>query len=117
MKFVSILLGLSVLIFCESRIEAKRKVFVPGRRAVVIDERLSALRVQPYLKASLEQRLRRGRRVGILGAVQKKDGTIFLRVAISRHTRGWILADAVARPGSAVDANRLIKLMEETSDD
>lgn len=117
MKFVYILLGLSVLIFCESRVEAKRKVFVPGRRGIVIDERLSALRVQPDLKASLEQRLRRGRRVGILGAVRKKDGTTFLRIAISRNTRGWILADAVARPGSAADANRVINLMEEASDD
>jgi len=117
MKFLSILLGLSVLIFCASPVEAKRRVFIPGRRGVVIDERLSALRAQPDLKASLEQRLRRGRRVGILGAVRKKDGTTFLRVAISRNTRGWILADAIARPGSAADVNRLIKLMEETSDD
>src|SRR5262245_37207905 len=117
MKFVSILLGLSVLIFYGSPVEAKRRVVVPGRRGVVIDERLSALRAQPDLKASLEQRLRRGRRVGILSAVRKKDGTTFLRVAISRNTRGWILADAVARPGSAADANRVINLMEETSDD
>jgi hypothetical protein len=49
--------------------------------------------------------------------VRKKNGPTFLRVAISRNTRGWILADAVARPGSAADANRLINLMEETSDD
>jgi hypothetical protein len=123
MKFVSdsirvaILLGLSILIFCEGRVEAKRKILIPGRRAIVIDERLSALRAQADLKASLQQRLRRGRRVGLLGAVRKKDGAIFLRVAISRNKRGWILADAVARPDSPGDANRLIKLMEATSDD
>ena len=114
---VSILLGMSVLIFCQGHVEAKRKLFVPGRRGVVIDERLSALRAQPDLKASLEQRLRRGRRVGILGAVRKRDGATFLRVATSRNTRGWILADAVARPGSAADANRLLNLMGETTDD
>jgi hypothetical protein len=114
---VSIFLGLSLLIICESRVEAKRRVFVPGRRGIVIDERLSALRVQPDLKASLEQRLRRGRRVGILGAVRKKGGPIFLRVAISRNTRGWILADAIAKPGSAADANRLLNLIQETTDD
>ncbi|MCI0664767.1 MAG: SH3 domain-containing protein [Acidobacteria bacterium] len=114
---VSILLGLSFLIFCESRVEAKRKVFVPGRRGLVIDERLSALRTKPDLKASLEQRLRRGRRVGIIGAVRGKDGIIFLKVAVTRNTRGWILADALARPGSTADANRLLNLMEETTDD
>jgi hypothetical protein len=38
-------------------------------------------------------------------------------VAVSRNTRGWVLADAVVRPGSADDAERLMSLIEETRDD
>lgn len=95
----------------------QRKIFVPGRRAVVFDERLSALRAQPDVKAPLEQRVRRGRRVGILGAGRGKDGASYLRVAISRNQQGWLLADAVLRPGNAQDGERLLKLLAETRDD
>jgi hypothetical protein len=107
--FVAFLSGVSV--------EAKRRVFVAGRQAIVFDERLSALRSKPDMKAPLEQRLRRGRVVGILGATGKSAGGRFLRVAISRNTRGWILADAVIRPASLADAERLMRLIEETTDD
>ena len=57
--------------------------------------------------------MRRGRRVGILGADMAKDGAKFFRVAVSRNTRGWVLADAVIRPGAAADAERLMRLIEE----
>jgi hypothetical protein len=110
-----IVLNLTVL-FCV-QVMAKRSVFVPGQRAVVFDERISALRAQPDLKAPLRQRLRRGRVVGIVGATKNKSGGRFLRVAISRNTRGWILADAVARRGDLADAERLMGLIEETGDD
>jgi hypothetical protein len=114
-QLAGILLIISVPLSLEVR--AKRAVFVPGRRAIVFDERISALRAQPDLKAPLRQRLRRGRVVGILGAARNGSGTRFLRVAISRNTQGWVLADAVARAGVAGDAERLIELMEETKDD
>lgn len=94
-----------------------RKIFVPGRRAIVFDERLAALRAQPDVKAPLTQRLRRGRPVGLLGAAKSKDGASYLRVAVSRNRQGWILADAVLRPGNAQDGERLLKLLEETRDD
>jgi len=97
--------------------QAKRKPFVPGQRAVVVEERLSALRAQADVKAPLEQRLRRGRAVGILGAKRGKDGQQFLRVAVSRNTRGWLLAEAVVRSGRAADADRLLNLIQETDDD
>jgi hypothetical protein len=108
---------LFVVILSDASIEAKRKVFVPGRPAIVFDERLSALRSKPDLKAPLEQRLRRGRIIGILGASRKSAGAHFLQIAISRNTRGWILADAVIRPASIADAERLMRLIEETNDD
>lgn len=97
--------------------QTKRRVFIPGQRAVVIDERLSALRAQPDVKAALDQRLRRGRTVGILGAATTRSGARFLRVAVSRNKRGWMLAEAVARSGNAADAEKLMKLIEETEDE
>jgi hypothetical protein len=97
--------------------QSQRKIFLPGVRAVIFDERLSALRARPDIKAPLKQRMRRGRRVGILGSGAAKDGAKFFRVAVSRNTRGWVLADAVIRPGVAADAERLMRLIEETKDE
>ena len=113
--FLLLLLVLAVSPFVPA--QTKRRVFIPGQRAIVIDERLSALRAQPDVKAALDQRLRRGRAVGILGAATTRSGTRFLRVAISRNKRGWVLAEAVARLGNAADADRLMALIEETEDD
>ncbi|MDQ3009611.1 MAG: hypothetical protein M3X11_02760 [Acidobacteriota bacterium] len=111
------LLTLLVTISLTAEAQTKRKTFVPGQRAIVVDERLSALRTQADVKAPLEQRLRRGRVVGILGAKRGKDGQQFIRVAVSRNTRGWLLAEAIVKSGSAADAERLLKLIEETTDD
>jgi hypothetical protein len=97
--------------------QSVRKIFLPGQRAVVFDERLSALRARPDVKAPLKQRMRRGRRVGVLGANTAKDGVKFFRVAVSRNTGGWVLADAVIRPGVAADAERLMMLIGGTEDD
>jgi hypothetical protein len=108
---------LMIVVFFAPLVEAKRKLFVPGRAAIVFDERLSALRAQPDVKAVLEQRLRRGRVVGVIGATRNSAGGRFLRVAVSRNVQGWILADAVARPGNPTDAERLIRLIEEMKDD
>jgi hypothetical protein len=110
-------LALALVAALTAQAQSRRNVFVPGRRAVVFDERLSVLRAQPDVKAPLEQRLRRGRRVGVLGAATNKDGAKFLRVAVSRNTRGWVLADAVIRPGVAADAEKLMSLIEETRDE
>jgi len=112
-----IALSLALVATLTASAQSRRNVFVPGQRAVVFDERLSALRAQPDVKAPLEQRLRRGRRVGVLGSATNKDGAKFLRVAVSRNTRGWILAGAVIRPGNAADAEKLMGLIEETRDE
>lgn len=97
--------------------QTRRKAMTPGQRAIVVDERLSALRTQPDVKAVLAQRLRRGRVVGILGAKKSKDGQQFLRVSVTRNTRGWVLAEAVAKSGNPADAERLLKLIEDADDD
>ncbi|HMV47207.1 MAG TPA: hypothetical protein PKD31_05590, partial [Blastocatellia bacterium] len=97
--------------------QTKRKIIVPGQRAIVVDERLSALRTQPDVKAPLDQRLRRGRIVGILGSGKGKDGQQFSRIAVTRNTRGWILSESIVKSGNAADAERLLKLIESTADE
>lgn len=96
---------------------SKRRVILPGARALVIDERLAALRERPDARAALAQRLRPGRVLGVLGSARDRAGTRFLRVAVTRNTRGWICAEAVVRPGQREDARRLMQLIEETADD
>lgn len=96
--------------------QTRRKVYVPGQRAIVVDERLSVLRSQPDVKAAMLQRLRRGRVVGVL-AVKKVGEEQYWRVAVSRNVRGWILAESAVKAGNVADAERLLKLVEETDDD
>ncbi len=97
--------------------QTRRRAITPGQRAFVVDERLSALRTQPDVKAPLELRLRRGRAVGILGARKSKNGESFLRVSVTRNTRGWVLAESVVKAGNVADAERLLKLIEDADDD
>lgn len=97
--------------------QSERKVFISGQKAIVFDERLSALRARPDVKAALEERMSLGRRVDILGAATASDGAKFFRVAVSRNTSGWVLADAVIRSGADADAERLMRLIEETRDE
>ena len=109
--------ALAIVAAAPAAAQPKRQIFLPGQRGVVFDERLSALRAQPHVKAPLVQRMRRGRRVGILGAATAKDGAKFFRVAVSRNTRGWVLADSIIRPGNAADAEKLMRLIVETKDE
>lgn len=112
-------LGIVFLIAFSFTTEAqtRRKTVTPGQRSIVVDERLSALRTQPDVKAPLNQRLRRGRVIGILAAKKSKDGQQFLRVSVTRNTRGWVLAEAVVKSGNSADAERLLKLVDESDDD
>lgn len=113
-RLVIVLIGVLVFIYPAN---AKRKVFIPGQRAIVIDDRLAALRARPDLKAPLEQRLSRGRAVGVLGGVMARNGARFTRIAVSRNRQGWILAEAIARPGNIVDAQRVFQSIEDAADD
>jgi hypothetical protein len=78
---------------------------------VVVDERLAALRDAPQLTANLVQRLGRGRAVSIVGARRGGDGLNFYRVAVTRRTRGWLPAEAVASPARAGDDEKLLSLI------
>ncbi len=118
-RFIGPLLIVSSLLALttSSQAQTKRKFFIPGQHAIVFDDRLSALREQPEVKAALKQRLSRGRIVGILGASRNKSGSPFLRVAVSRNVRGWILAAAIARLGSVADGEKILAAAAESKDD
>ncbi|NOT62502.1 MAG: hypothetical protein HOP19_20035 [Acidobacteria bacterium] len=113
-----------ILLFCllslcvvPSFAQKKRKIFIPGQPAVVFDDRLSALRAEPDAKAALQQRLSRGRSLGVLGATKNKSGSSFLRVAVSRNVRGWILSAAIARLNSVADGEKMLAAIAATKDD
>jgi len=111
------LLFVLLIVTANASAQVRRRFYIPGQHAVVFDDRLSALREQPDVKAPLKQRLSRGRVVGVLGTGKSKSGSQFLRVAISRNVRGWVLAAAIARLGSAADGEKMLAAIAESKDD
>jgi len=79
--------------------------------AFVIDETLSVLRSKPSLFAESIQRMRRGRRVQVLGAVEA-DGVKFYKIAAPRGNFGWVQSDAVFGRFRATDEERLARLTQ-----
>ena len=102
-----------LLLFTDAYPQRKRGALAGagGQHAVVVDERLAALRDAPRLTANLVQRLGRGRAVAIIGARRAGDGLNFYRVAVTRRTRGWLQADALASPTRAGDDEKLLGLI------
>lgn len=84
-----------------------------GNTAVVMDETLSVLRVKPSLFAESVQRMRRGRKLQILGLAES-DGVKFYRVAAPPLKSGWVQADAVFGKFRVGDAERLARLVQAT---
>jgi hypothetical protein len=83
-----------------------------GRLAVVVDERLAALRQTPDLNGRLVRRLGRGRLVAITASRATPDGVVFFLVNVTSRTRGWIQREAVVsgtRPG---DDRHLLDLIK-----
>ena len=91
---------------------------VPGgnQRAVIVDERLAALRAEPHLAAPLVQRLSRGHTVTVIGTRRASDGVVFHRVAVSRRRRGWVQADSLVAPGAIGDDEKLLRLIRGSED-
>ncbi len=80
--------------------------------AVVVDERLAVLRVEPSFYARVVQRMRRGRAVTISGTRQA-DGVTFYRVADAPNY-GWIQAEAIAGKFRRGDDARLANLVQSS---
>ena len=109
-------------IFCllvfssQSRAKPKQKVPPGGTLAIVVDERLSALRSKPDLRATLIRRLARGRPLAIKGIKSSPDGIVFFLVNASRRTQGWIQCEAVVVPSHKGDDARLLLLIKASTD-
>ena len=94
----------------------KRRVPSGGRLAVVIDERLAALRDAPDPSAKLLHRLSRGRLVAVLGGLRNREGLTFLHVAVTRRTKGWLQTESVIAPWRAEDDDRSLRLIRSSED-
>ena len=102
------------LLLCSGSILAERKPPAGGRLAVVVDERLAALRATPQLNGRLVRRLGRGRMVAIRSAKTSADGITFFLVNVTNRTHGWIQREAVASPTRTGDDQRLVRLIEHS---
>ena len=113
------LLSIAILLVVHLSTQAlaqKRRIPTGGRVAIVVDERLSALRAAPNLSARLDQRLGRGRFVAIIGTQRSQDGLIFFQVKVSRRKRGWVQSNALVSPARAADDERLLRLIRGSGD-
>lgn len=116
-SFKRIAVAAFVLLLTTSIVEAQRRRRPPagGSLAVVVDERLSALRDAPRPSASLIQRLGRGRFVAVAGE-RAAGGLNYLRVIVTNRTGGWLQAEAVVRPSRAGDDARLLRLVRGSAE-
>jgi hypothetical protein len=81
------------------------------RKAIVVDERLAALRTTPQLTGKLVRRLGRGRMVAVSSMKTGPDGIKFFLVNVTRRTRGWIQREALVSPSRSGDDRRLMDLI------
>jgi len=95
-------------------IAQKRKPPTGGRLAVVVDERLAAIRATPQLDGRLVRRLGRGRMVAVRSRRVATDGITFFLVNVTSRTQGWIQHEAVASPSRPGDDARLRQLIESS---
>ncbi len=93
-------------------VSAKQRTPTGGRIAVVVDERLSALRETPELNGKLVRRIGRGRLVAIRGSRVSDDGVVFYQVNVTSRTRGWIQREALVSASRPDDALRLLSLIK-----
>ena len=92
----------------------KRKPPAGGRLAIVVDERLAALRATPQLTGRLIRRLGRGRMVAVRSRKIGPDGITFFLVNVTSRTHGWIQREAVISPSYAGDDRRLLELIQRS---
>lgn len=107
-------LCLFLICFSQTFAIAQRKPPTGGRLAIVVEERLAALRATPQLNGRLVRRLGRGRMVAIRAAKTSADGITFFLVNVTNRTHGWIQREAVTSPSRARDDQRLLRLIENS---
>lgn len=104
-----ILSSLVLFFLLFSTVQAQTRV--SGRRAVVVDERLSVLRESPNIFGKFMRRVGRGRAVTILGQSRSRNEIVFYRVAVSSRTRGWMQREALVSEKSLGDDEKLLRLI------
>ena len=102
---------LLILVFLSAEISFPQGA-TAGRRGIVVDERLAALRRTPQLNGPLVRRLGRGRIVYIRATRTTTDGVVFLLVNVTSRTHGWIQREAIVSPARAGDDRRLLDLIK-----
>lgn len=92
----------------------KRKPPTGGRLAIIVDERLAALRATPHLTGRLVRRLGRGRFVAVRGAKKSADGLTFFLVNVTTRTHGWIQREALVSASRPNDDQKLLDLIRRS---
>jgi hypothetical protein len=111
------LISICFVLFTINIAQAQKQKAPPGGRlAVVVDERLSALRSTPELTGKLVRRIGRGRLVAIRAVKTSRDGIVFYLVNVSSRTHGWIQREALTSPTNSGDDQRLLTLIKSSSD-
>ena len=103
-----------ILLSSSSILAQQKKPPAGGRLAIVVDERLAALRATPHLSGRLVRRLSRGRLLAIRSMKTGGDGISFFLVNVSSRTHGWIQREAVVSPSRPGDDQRLFTLIEHS---
>lgn len=103
-----------LLLNSSSILAQQRKPPAGGRLAIVVDERLAALRATPHLTGRLVRRLSRGRLLAVRSMKTSADGITFFLVNLSTRTHGWIQREAVVSPSRKGDDLRLLMLIERS---
>jgi len=107
LAFCLLILFSPITVFAQNR-----KPPAGGRLAIVVEERLAAVRATPQLNGRLVRRLGRGRLVALRSMKTGADGITFLLVNVSSRTHGWIQREAVISPSRADDDRKLLTLIE-----
>ena len=117
-RFRSVLTSLValILLFPSDMSGQQRHPPTGGRIAVVVDERLSALRSTPQLSGKLLRRIGRGRLVAIRGAKTSPEGIVFFLVNVTSRTHGWIQREAVMSPSHPRDDQKLVSLIKNSAE-
>lgn len=115
-KFLPLLLTSILLAPLDMTALGKRRPPPGGRIAIVVDERLSALRTTPEFSAKLLRRIGRGGLVAIRGEKRNREGVAFYRVNVNRRTNGWLQRDAVVCAWRRGDDARLLRLIKGSED-
>jgi hypothetical protein len=115
-KLTTLLITILVNFGFQPTVFAQQKPPKGGAIAVVVDERLSALRSTPDLTGVLIRRVGRGRLVAIRGSQTTPEGVVFYRIRVSSRTQGWMQREAVVSVSQRDDDKRLLSLIRNSSD-